>query len=239
MTKCILLDFDDTVYNFSESIKIALFSMIRESKLSRDQTVKVLNLLSDHFENVFSPINHRIQSDEFSVDSLFLKEAFDYYSIFNKAIETQSGKKNDITRDQYYAWFLAKCKVLPSVREALTLFRSSGFYIGLLSDGLLQDKTIVLDHLCLREFFDVIVTSQDTFCIKPGERFVGHIESNLGISRETFVYVGNHISDYTLAKNAGINFYAFNPDVRLMKYIHNNEVRCLDRLSDLGCLIEL
>lgn len=239
MSKCILLDFDDTIYNFSESIKYAFFSMILESKLNRDQTVKLLNCLGDHFEKVFFPINQKMCSDEFRVDSLFLKEAFDYYSIFNKAIEMQSGKKSIITRDEYYGWFLAKCKVLPTVRDALTLFRNCGFYIGLLSDGLLRDKIVVLDYLRLREYFDVIVTSQDTSCVKPSENFVSYTESKLGIKRDTFVYVGNHISDYTLAKNAGIRFFAFNPDVRLWEYIHRNNVCCLDRLSDLGRLFEL
>ncbi len=237
MINCILLDFDDTIYTFSDAIKHALFSMIRVLKLDREQSKKVLQGISTHFEKVFSPINNKTCADEFQVDSLFLEKAFDYYNTFSKVVEEQIGQKNIISKEQYYTWFLSKCKVLPTVRDALCLFKEHGFLVGLLSDGLRQDKITILDHLCLKSFFDIIVSSQDTFCVKPGIAFISYVEDKLGISRQDCVYVGNHISDYTLAKKAGMSFFAFNPDARLLEYMQNNNMQCLKRLLDLEVFI--
>lgn len=64
MLRCVMLDFDDTLYDFSNAIKKAMFFMIMHSGLNRHNTEKFLRAVRKYNDELFFFINKKAGTDD-------------------------------------------------------------------------------------------------------------------------------------------------------------------------------
>ena len=232
MLRCVMLDFDDTLYDFSNAIKKSMFFMIIHSGLNRQNTEKFLQSVRKYNDVLFCPINKKARTDvNYYVDDNFIKSAFDYYKIFSEAMLPYSD--HIVNREIYESYFYAQCNVSTEIIETLNLLKAKGIRLVILSDGVLNDKLKLLKYFNLDSLFDIIITSDQIGCIKPSLKYFEIVQKRLQLHICECIYIGNHISDYLMAKQAGVKFYAFNSDDSLAYYIKRDSIPSLYAFKDI------
>lgn len=232
MIRCVMLDFDDTLYNFSIAIKNTMFYMIKKSGITRNQAKQFMCDILDYNNKLFSDINSKGEDDiDYEVDLTFIKSVFDYYGVFCKAMRSYSDKI--ISKFEFESYFLSECVISSDVIETLKLLKTKGIMLIILSDGVLKDKQKILKHFDMEYIFNAIITSDQIACIKPSLKFFNTVQEQYDFNSHESIYIGNHVSDYLMAKHAGIKFYAYNCDESLVRYIQRDKIVLLDSFKDI------
>lgn len=232
MLRCVMLDFDDTLYDFSNAIKKAMFFMIMHSGLNRHNTEKFLRAVRKYNDELFFFINKKAGTEvNYYIDDNFIKSAFDYYKIFSEAMLPYSDKI--VNKEVYESYFYSQCNVSTETIETLNLLKAKGILLVILSDGVLNDKLKLLRYFKIDSLFDTIITSDQIGCIKPSLKYFEIVQKRLQLHISECVYIGNHISDYLMAKQAGVKFYAFNSDDSLAYYIKRDTISSLHTFKDI------
>ncbi len=107
--------------------------------------------------------------------------------------------------------------VTPSVKKTLRVLHSEGYDMGLVSNG---DTEELLEHMNgVKEFFDVVVTSEDLNVYKPDPRIFSEAVRRVGVRKEQTAFIGDTLtSDVLGAKKAGIKSVWYNKRRRLPRY---------------------
>jgi len=113
---------------------------------------------------------------------------------------------------EYRRRFMDESLVIPRINGALDAVREvrrSGFRIGLVTGKI---KYFVEKHLKEAGFelnvFEVIASFETTQKHKPDPEPLRYVISKLHVKPEETVYVGDALSDYECAENAGVRFVA-------------------------------
>jgi 2-haloalkanoic acid dehalogenase type II len=107
--------------------------------------------------------------------------------------------------------------VAPNVEKTLRVLHSEGYDMGLVSNG---DTQELLEHMNgVKDYFDVIVTSEDLNVYKPDPRIFAEAIRRIGTCKEQTVFIGDTLtSDVLGAKKVGITSVWYNKKRRLPKY---------------------
>jgi pyrophosphatase PpaX len=107
-------------------------------------------------------------------------------------------------RAYQYERFLDNIKPFDGVSEALPLFKERGYKVALVTSRLTNSTMMALDHFGLTNYFDVVITADDTKIHKPDPTPVFMALDKIGSKPETALMVGDSIFDMEAAKNAGV-----------------------------------
>lgn len=103
-------------------------------------------------------------------------------------------------------------KLYDGVRELLAELRNRGLRLGALSDFPAGKK---LEYLGIEQYFDVIMTSEETGMLKPFAKPFEVFADRLGVKPAEMLYVGNSERyDVRGAKNTGMKTAYINPRAR-------------------------
>ncbi len=107
--------------------------------------------------------------------------------------------------------------VTPDVKKTLSALHSEGYDMGLVSNG---DTEELLEHMNgVKDYFDVIVTSEDLSVYKPDPRIFAEAVRRVGAHKEQTVFIGDSLtSDVLGAKKSGIKSVWYNERGRLPIY---------------------
>jgi len=107
--------------------------------------------------------------------------------------------------------------VTPSVKKTLGVLHSEGYDMGLVSNG---DTEELLEHMNgVKEYFDVVITSEDLNLYKPDPRIFAEAVRRVGVHKEQAAFIGDTLtSDVLGAKKAGIKSVWYNRRKRLRKH---------------------
>ncbi|MDR0853216.1 MAG: HAD-IA family hydrolase [Clostridiales Family XIII bacterium] len=106
-------------------------------------------------------------------------------------------------RSYQYDNFLDNIRPFAGVREALPLFKEKDFKLALVTSRLTNSTMMALDHFELTEYFDVIITADDTKIHKPDPTPVFMALDKVGSTADRALMVGDSTFDIEAAKNAG------------------------------------
>jgi putative hydrolase of the HAD superfamily len=104
----------------------------------------------------------------------------------------------------YRGWepLFKEIRLFPHVRETLETFQQKGIKLGLLSDF---PPEIKLGYLNIRDFWQVVLSSEETGCLKPAPAPFLELARRMDTSPEQILYVGNRIPyDVEGARKAGM-----------------------------------
>ncbi|WP_026021581.1 HAD family hydrolase [Paenibacillus senegalensis] len=105
-------------------------------------------------------------------------------------------------------WFseFFKCTVLmDAAKEVLDSIKDQGYVLGLITNGSVHTQYRKLDTARLREYFEVIVISDEVNLKKPDQRIFELALHRLGADAQTSWYVGDHpVNDVHGARQAGL-----------------------------------
>lgn len=84
--------------------------------------------------------------------------------------------------------------------EVLHFLKDNGFKIGILTNTNRKVIEAILEKFKIKDFFDIIVTRNETKVLKPNPRGLILISQKLGIPPEKIVFIGDSIIDMQTAK---------------------------------------
>ncbi len=152
----------------------------------------------------------------------FLKKRFDHYKkletffsvkeILSKICVECSQKFgckdiSSIAGKLYEKNYIEDAKLYKNVEKILKFLKAEKKLIYALTDA---DKDIVikeLKNLKIYEYFDRIITSEDTKSYKPSEKIVTFVKQNLEIEFSSSIFIGDSNDDKEIAKKLGIKFF--------------------------------
>lgn len=123
-----------------------------------------------------------------------------------KTSESEINKiKEDINKIVYQYELKAADETFltPNAKETLNEVKRLGLKIGLFTINNRQVTEIVLNKTGIKEFFNTIVSRDDTSAIKPDDEHLLTVTSKLGVKPEQTVVVGDTVYDFQAAKRLG------------------------------------
>ena len=133
----------------------------------------------------------------------------DFYSYQAQIVAKLLKKPQEQIREKldrliYRGWepHFLKIKMFPHVQELLIELRTTPLKLGILSDFPLRSK---LKNLGIAEYWDVVLSAEDTGALKPALRPFSELARALGCPAEHILYVGNsRFCDAHGARRAGM-----------------------------------
>lgn len=109
-----------------------------------------------------------------------------------------------IYRDYNYEKFLELIEVFPGMRELLAELKNRGYKTGIVTSRLRHTTEIGLNKYDMQQYFDVIVTCDDTDKHKPDPEPVNIALERLGSKPEEAIMIGDSMFDIICARNPGV-----------------------------------
>lgn len=100
--------------------------------------------------------------------------------------------------------FCDMIKLFPGTRELLDELKNRGYKMGLVTSRLLNTTMQGLETFGIKEYFDAILTADDTPLHKPDPAPINITLEKLGSDRERSVMLGDTMYDIKCARNARV-----------------------------------
>ena len=175
MIKAILFDLDNTLINFTEFKKRATEAAadaMSEAGLRTDLEELKKKLLEFYY-------SHGIESDDAYQE--YLKKEFGAVDYRILAAGVNAYLKEKYRRLEPY----------PNTQETLGKLRERGYKLGVVSDGLRLKAWMRLNESGLEDFFDAVVTFDDTGRKKPDSKPFLKATQELKVSPEECLFLGD------------------------------------------------
>ena len=110
----------------------------------------------------------------------------------------------NIYRSYHRDNFGERIKLFPGMKELLKSLKEGGYKLGLVTSRLTGTTMQGLEKYEIKEYFDAVVTADDTEKHKPNPEPVNITLKRLDAKPEESIMVGDTIFDILCAKNAGV-----------------------------------
>ena len=128
-----------------------------------------------------------------------------------KAALRQAGALSDADAERatiLYRELFASCEaglvtLFPGVAETLALLRSRGYRLAVVTSRDQRSLDLLLDRLCLADFFEDRITGTDGFPPKPAPDMLVELLRRMRLSADEAVVVGDTTFDILMGRGAG------------------------------------
>ena len=111
----------------------------------------------------------------------------------------------NIYRSFHHDNFSRLIKLFPGMKELIAEVKRRGYKTGLVTSRLLRTTMQGLEAYGIKEYFDIIITAEDTTRHKPDPQPINIALEKLGSVAERSVMLGDTTFDMLCAKNAGVS----------------------------------
>ncbi len=200
MIKNVLLDLDDTIFDFHKAERIAL------SKTLAEMGVEPTEAVTSRYSEINASLWRKLELGEMAREQILVlrfKMLFDEIGVSCDALAARMSYEKNLSVGHYF---------IDGAQELLeALFGKYKLYLA--SNGTAAVQIPRIESSPIEKYFDGIFISEIVGFNKPDERFFERIFGGIeGFSKDETVIVGDSISsDVTGGKNAGIKTCLFNP----------------------------
>jgi HAD superfamily hydrolase (TIGR01549 family) len=208
MTRAVLFDLDDTLFDHRRSARAALSEVHRAYAGGTD---------FDAFER-----HHTTYLEQMHVEVLAGRIALDdarrerFRRVFGALDVALTDRDVDLVAAAYRSGYMSARRALAGAAELLAAVRPHA-RIGIVTNNLLDEQRDKLEYCGLAALVDELVVSDDVGVSKPDRRIFDIALDRLGVRAEDAVMVGDAwVNDIVGAVGAGIRAVWFNPDRKAM-----------------------
>ena len=224
MIKNVLLDLDDTIFDFHKAEKIAL------SKTLLSMGVEPTDAVTARYSEINASFWRRLELRELSREEVLVgrfRVLFEEIQVKADALWARKSYEKNLSLGHYF--IDGAMELLSSLFGKYKLF--------LASNGTAAVQIPRIESSPIEKFFDGIFISELVGFDKPDERFFERIFASIeGFSRDETIIVGDSLSsDIKGGKNAGIKTCLFNPRGKNIsgEILPDYEIRTLSELPTL------
>lgn len=110
----------------------------------------------------------------------------------------------EIYRSYHYDNFTDLIEVFPGILDLMEKLKKRGYKTGIVTSRLWHTTQIGLQKYDMEQYFDVVITADDTDKHKPDPEPVNIALERLGSKPEEAIMIGDSMFDILCAKNAGV-----------------------------------
>ena len=223
--KHIFFDLDRTLWDFEKNSYKTLLQLIDEFELIKrgvDTPEDFINKYKIHNEKLWVLYREgKITKENLRVKRFFM--VLDEYGISDIDLADSFGK-------EYIRQSPLKTELIPFSIKILK-YLSDKYQLHIITNGFNEVQFIKLDSSGLKEYFDVIVTSEQVGVNKPDARIFNYALNQAKAKAEESIMIGDNLSiDILGARKVGMHSVYFNPNMKK----HNKEI-----VHEISCLSEL
>ena len=224
----IFFDLDHTLWDFEKNANETLHTLFERHNFARFGTFTV-----EQFISVYSDINHALwrmyQSNKISQQQLrevrFVRTLTKLGVLEDQVPATISAEFTDILPQ--------KTAVFPYTHEVLDYLKPN-YRLHLITNGFNDIQSLKLASSNLTHYFEEVITSEESGCLKPDPRMFQHALGRTGATAAESLMIGDNLEcDILGAYNAGIDQVYFNPAKRRHFNQITHEISCLSELKDI------
>ncbi len=224
MIKNVLLDLDDTIFDFHKAEKLAL------SKTLSEMGVEPSEAVTSRYSEINASLWRKLELGEMEREEILVlrfKMLFDEIGASCDALEARKSYEKNLSVGHYFI------DGAPELLEAL----AGKYKLFLASNGTAAVQIPRIESSPVEKYFDGIFISEIVGFNKPDVRFFERIFAGIeDFSRDETIIVGDSMSsDIKGGKNAGIKSCLFNPRGKEIsgKLLPDYEIKSLAELPAL------
>lgn len=221
MYKAIILDLDDTLYDYKRINKQALHHLT-------EYTCKRYHIAPKRFEEVLTQAKMDTKSLLGNTGSSHNRILY-----FQKALEYLGEKPIEGALDMYevyWSYMLEHMVLRSGAKEMLQYCQEKNIRIGICSDLTAHIQHRKLRHLGIGSYIDAIVTSEEAGCDKPAPVMFQLILNKLSVKADEALFIGDDFGkDVAGACSAGMTGVW----LRLKKDEHHKTISSLGELRGI------
>lgn len=207
--KALILDLDNTLYDYDYCNKSAINSMFYyiKNKYNYD-----LSYISYTYINISKTLKYELNNTASCHNrNIYIKQLCETLKItYNEVYNI-----NKIYWDTFYL----NIKPYDSVIDFIKFNKQNNIKIGILTDFELEYQILKLKYLNILEYIDTIVSSEEVGIEKPSKQMFLTILDKLNTNKSDTIMIGdNYEKDIMGAKNINIFSFYFNKNFEFKKY---------------------
>jgi phosphoglycolate phosphatase len=130
----------------------------------------------------------------------------DFIRIFVKEEDIDTALK--LYRRNHQSSILTHSRTLPGAKRVLKCLKKRGYKMAIVSNRPHKYSDILLKHLGIKKYFDVVSCAKNKDEFKPKAKLFLKILRRLGVEKNETLYVGDMAIDVRAGRNAGIKTVA-------------------------------
>lgn len=225
----LFFDLDHTLWDFETNATETLHQLFYDYDLARHGTFTL-----SQFTTRYNEVNHALwrlyQTNKISQQQL--REIR-----FTRTLTRLGVAEADIPADisaRFTNILPRKSAVFPHTHEVLQYLRGRGYHLHLITNGFEDVQHIKLASSNLTDYFEEVITSEASGCLKPDPRMFAHALAKAEANPTESLMIGDNLEcDVLGAYNAGIDQVYFNPDKRRHAAEVTHEISSLDELYNI------
>lgn len=198
--KQIIFDVDDTLIDFAATEDFALHSLFNKNHW------QLTPELQRQYHSYNQGLWRKLEQGEITYDELSEMTFHDF-------IKDNFGLEIDglAAMDEYRSYFGEAHKLLPGVEDTLKFAKKQGYKLTVLSNGEKFMQRHRLELAGIRDYFDLIVTSEEAHYSKPNEHAFDYFFSRTEIGPNETIFFGDGLqSDILGAEKYGFDSVWYN-----------------------------
>ncbi|RZK23476.1 MAG: noncanonical pyrimidine nucleotidase, YjjG family [Hymenobacter sp.] len=221
----LFFDLDHTLWDFETNAHETLHQLFQEYELGRH------TFSFEQFSSRYSEVNHALwrlyQANKVTQQQL---RDLRFVRTLGKLGVAEAEIPTDISA-RFTGILPQKSAVFPHTHEVLGYLQGKGYGLHLITNGFEDVQHIKLASSGLTNYFQEIITSEASGCLKPDPRMFAHALARAGATTAESLMVGDNLEcDVLGAYNSGIDQVYFNPGRRRHFAQTTYEIASLDEL---------
>lgn len=198
--KGIIMDLDNTIYNYDKCHKTALNSVVDYIKTIYQGE----NNIRDIYDNISKELKYELTNTASCHNkSIYFKKLLEFLSLELTFL--------DVMHDIYWRIFFHEISCYDGVKEFLIWNKKNGIKIGILTDYETEYQIKKLSTLDILKYIDIVVTSEEVGIEKPSCQMFQTILRRLSLNIDEVIMIGDNFEkDIIGAFNMNIFPYWFN-----------------------------
>jgi len=225
----LFFDLDHTIWDFEANAKDAL----RESYLHHELALRGIEPFDSFYER-YAYHNKRLW-DRYS-KGLIIQRELKWKRMFLTLVDFKIGDEplaRSLSQD-FLDRLPIRTKVFPYTFEILDYLRQKQYKLHLITNGFNRIQEMKLVNAGLQDYFEVMVTSERSGCLKPNAQIFEYAMQVTGARPDTSIMIGdNLIADIQGAANFGMDSVFTNHIEDAREHVATYEVRHLKELEDI------
>ena len=224
----LFFDLDHTLWDFETNAQETLHQLYHDYELARHGTFSF-----EQFSDRYNEVNHALwrlyQANKVTQKQL---REIRFVRTFSKLGVAEADIPTDISA-RFTDILPRKSAVFPHTHEVLSYLQGKGYVLHLITNGFEDVQHIKLASSRLTDYFQEIITSETSGCLKPDPRMFAHALGRAGATAAESLMIGDNLEcDVLGAYNSGIDQVYFNPGKRRHFVQTTYEIASLDELRN-------
>jgi putative hydrolase of the HAD superfamily len=206
----LFFDLDHTLWDFETNATETLHQLFDDYELARYGTFTL-----PQFTARYNEVNHALWR-LYQANKIGQQQLRD--TRFVRTLTKLGMAEADIPADisaRFTSILPSKSAVFPHTHEVLDYLQAKGYRLHLITNGFEDVQHLKLASSGLAAYFEEVITSESSGCLKPDPRMFAHALARTGATAFESLMIGDNLEcDVLGAYNAGIDQVYFNPAKR-------------------------